>query len=219
MKKQILFICCAVIAYCLSACNTAPQQAPLKEKNLPKHVILIGFDGLSAHCLNNGADMPTFRKMMAEGASTLENRSIDPAEALWDEPWVAVLFIGFVITMMLRELMGRKSAPLAGLAVGGLAAFIMQSLFAGIVIALIVVVIAMCIPTAVLEAGARRTAKMYGTDRRYRGKRGGGDDGFGGFGGFGGGGFGGGGFGGGMGGGAGSGGGGDAAGGGASGGW
>ena len=70
----------------------------------------------------------------------------------WDEPWVAVLFIGFVITMMLRELMGRKSAPLAGLAVGGLAAFIMQSLFAGIVIALIVVVIAMCIPTAVLEA-------------------------------------------------------------------
>ena len=54
MKKQILFICCAVIAYCLSACNTAPQQVPLKEKNLPKHVILIGFDGLSAHCLNNG---------------------------------------------------------------------------------------------------------------------------------------------------------------------
>ena len=66
----------ATIRY--GACNTAPQQAPLKEKNLPKHVILIGFDGLSAHCLNNGADMPTFRKMMAEGASTLENRSILP---------------------------------------------------------------------------------------------------------------------------------------------
>lgn len=160
------------------------------------------------------AKLPAPQKKRSEA-----NILYDPAEALWDEPWVAVLFIGFVITMMLRELMGRKSAPLAGLAVGGLAAFIMQSLFAGIVIALIVVVIAMCIPTAVLEAGARRTAKMYGTDRRYRGKRGGGDDGFGGFGGFGGGGFGGGGFGGGMGGGAGSGGGGDAAGGGASGGW
>ena len=86
MKKQILFICCAVIAYCLSACNTAPQQAPLKEKNLPKHVILIGFDGLSAHCLNNGADMPTFRKMMAEGAPPLHQirrlhvrESFDPA--------------------------------------------------------------------------------------------------------------------------------------------
>lgn len=160
------------------------------------------------------AKLPAPQKKRAEA-----NILYDPAEALWDEPWVAVLFIGFVITMMLRELMGRKSAPLAGLAVGGLAAFIMQSLFAGIVIALVVVVIAMCIPTAVLEAGARRTAKMYGTDRRYRGKRRGGDDGFGGFGGFGGGGFGGGGFGGGMGGGAGSGGGGDAAGGGASGGW
>ena len=126
------------------------------------------------------AKLPAPQKKRSEA-----NILYDPAEALWDEPWVAVLFIGFVITMMLRELMGRKSAPLAGLAVGGLAAFIMQSLFAGIVIALIVVVIAMCIPTAVLEAGARRTAKMYGTDRRYRGKRGGGDDGFGGFGGFG----------------------------------
>lgn len=91
MKKQILFICCAVIAYCLSACNTAPQQVPLKEKNLPKHVILIGFDGLSAHCLNNGADMPTFRKMMAEGASTLENRSILPSSSACN--W-ASMFMG-----------------------------------------------------------------------------------------------------------------------------
>ena len=67
MKKQILFICCAVIAYCLSACNTAPQQVPLKEKNLPKHVILIGFDGLSAHCLNNGADMFFFCLLLLVG--------------------------------------------------------------------------------------------------------------------------------------------------------
>lgn len=157
-----------------------------------------------------------------ERKKTQANILYDPDEALWDQPWIAVIFIGFVITMMLRELMGRKSAPLSGLAVGGLAAFIMQSITAGIVIALIVVVLAMCIPTSVLEAGAKRTAKMYGQDRRYRGRGRGGDGGFGGFGGFGGGGFGGG-FGdggmGGMGGGAGSGGGGDAAGGGASGGW
>lgn len=146
----------------------------------------------------------------------------DPDEALWDQPWVAVIFIGFVITMMLRELMGRKSAPIAGLAVGGLSAFIMQSLTAGIIIALAVVVIAMCIPSAVLEAGARRTARMYSQDRRYRSRNNGG--GIGGFGGFGSGGGFGGGFGdgggiGGMGGGAGSGGGGDSAGGGASGSW
>lgn len=159
-----------------------------------------------------------------ERKKTEPNILYDPDEALWDQPWIAVLFIGFVITMMLRELMGRKSAPLSGLAVGGLAAFIMQSITAGIVIALVVLVLAMCIPTSVLEAGAKRTANMYGRDRRYRGRGRGGDGGFGGFGGFGGGGFGGGGFGdgggfGGMGGGAGSGGGGDAAGGGASGGW
>ena len=36
MKKQILFICCAVIAYCLSACNTAPQQVPLKREESAK---------------------------------------------------------------------------------------------------------------------------------------------------------------------------------------
>ena len=91
MKKQILFICCAVIACCLGACIQTPQEAPQKEKNLPKHVILIGFDGLSAHCLNNGADMPTFRKMMAEGASTLENRSILPSSSACN--W-ASMFMG-----------------------------------------------------------------------------------------------------------------------------
>ena len=91
MKKQILFICCVVIACCLGACIQTPQEAPQKEKNLPKHVILIGFDGLSAHCLNNGADMPTFRKMMAEGASTLENRSILPSSSACN--W-ASMFMG-----------------------------------------------------------------------------------------------------------------------------
>ena len=55
------------------------------------------------------AKLPAPQKKRSEA-----NILYDPAEALWDEPWVAVLFIGFVITMMLRELMGRKSAPLAG---------------------------------------------------------------------------------------------------------
>lgn len=91
MKKRILFICCAVVACCLGACIQPPQEAPQKEKNLPKHVILIGFDGLSAHCLNNGADMPTFRKMMAGGASTLENRSILPSSSACN--W-ASMFMG-----------------------------------------------------------------------------------------------------------------------------
>lgn len=91
MKKQFLFIGCAIAACCLSACNSTTQQAPQKVKNLPQHVILIGFDGLSSHCLNNGADMPTFRRMMAEGASTLENRSILPSSSACN--W-ASMFMG-----------------------------------------------------------------------------------------------------------------------------
>ena len=43
------------------------------------------------------AKLPAPQKKRAEA-----NILYDPAEALWDEPWVAVLFIGFVITMMLR---------------------------------------------------------------------------------------------------------------------
>ncbi|MDR2970220.1 MAG: IgA Peptidase M64, partial [Tannerellaceae bacterium] len=39
-----------------------------KKKNLPEHVILIGFDGWSAHSLNTGADMPAVRELMAGGA-------------------------------------------------------------------------------------------------------------------------------------------------------
>lgn len=91
MKKGILFICCAIIACCLGVCVQISQEAPEEEKDLPKHVILVGFDGLSAYCLNNGADMPTFRKMMAEGASTLENRSILPSSSACN--W-ASMFMG-----------------------------------------------------------------------------------------------------------------------------
>lgn len=138
-------------------------------------------------------------------------------DPLWDQPWIAIMFIGFVATMMLRQLLGKKkAAPFAGLAVGAFGAFVMQSLVAGLIIAAIVVTACLLIPDEVLEAGEKRSRRIYRTRRRSRNQW----DNFGG-GGFGGmgGGFGGdGGFGG-MGGGAGSGGGGDSAGGGASGSW
>lgn len=153
----------------------------------------------------------------------VQEEDYDGDGPLWDQPWVAIIFIGFVASMMLRELLGKKSIPIAGIAIGGFGAFVMQSIVAGIIIAIIVMVLNLIIPTKVLEAGARRTERMYRTDRRYQNirRRGGFGGGFGdgGFGGFGGGGGIGGGIGGGMGGGAGSGGGGDSAGGGASGGW
>jgi predicted AlkP superfamily pyrophosphatase or phosphodiesterase len=39
-------------------------------KNPPKHVILIGFDGMSANSLKNGVAMPNYRSMMKRGSHT-----------------------------------------------------------------------------------------------------------------------------------------------------
>lgn len=85
MNKFILHI---FILFMLSggftACNNATtqtQQPVEQEKNLPKHVILVGFDGFSAYSLNNGADMPMLRKLMADGAYTVENRSVLPSSS------------------------------------------------------------------------------------------------------------------------------------------
>lgn len=172
--------------------------------------------------INQGLDL-IFKQIQGEGLPPPEAKTERTGlemngEPLWDEPWVAIIFIGFVMTMMLRQLLGKKSAPLAGVLVGALGAFIMQSIIAGVIIGALVMFASLLVPTEVLEAGARRTARM--NNRRNR--RFGSDSGFGGFGGFGagfGGGFGGGGFGGSSDSGPSSGGGGDAAGGGASGGW
>ncbi len=166
-----------------------------------------GLDRIFDHIRMEGLPPPG-----SEGKVSSKHRA-HSSESLLDEPWAAIFFIGLVFTMMLRQILGRKSAPLAGICVGGLAWYVFQSVVAGIVIALLVVAIGMLIPTSVLKAGARRTAHMY-RDRRYHGGFGGGFGGFGG--GFGdGSGVGGGG----VGGGSGSGGGGSAGGGGASGSW
>lgn len=91
-------------------------------------------------------------------------------QALWDQPWVAIIFIGWVATMMLRQLLGRKrAAPIAGLVVGSFGTFVMQSVVAGIIIAVIAVSACMLIPDRVLEAGTKRTQRMYRTRRRRRG--------------------------------------------------
>ena len=51
--------------------NSNPQM-----KNPPKHVILIGFDGMSANSLKNGVAMPNYRSMMKRGSYTLKTRSV-----------------------------------------------------------------------------------------------------------------------------------------------
>lgn len=80
MKKLLLGGVVACMAACLVACGNAESTTTVK-KQLPKHVVLVGFDGWSAHCMNNGADMPTVRKLMAEGTYTLENRSVLPSSS------------------------------------------------------------------------------------------------------------------------------------------
>ncbi|MDH6533857.1 alkaline phosphatase [Parabacteroides sp. 52] len=81
MKKTFLLAVYALLIGCLAACSTTPSQTPEKKKNLPKHVILVGFDGWSSHSLNNGADMPTVRQLMAEGSSDLKSRSVLPSSS------------------------------------------------------------------------------------------------------------------------------------------
>lgn len=81
MKKHIFYLWSLLaILGCFTACSNATNQEFTK-KNLPKHVIMIGFDGFSAYSLNNGAEMPTLRKLMAEGSFTVQNRSVLPSSS------------------------------------------------------------------------------------------------------------------------------------------
>lgn len=76
MKKFFpLFIASILCAICFM------QDLSAKRGKKDKAVIIIGFDGLSSYSINNGADMPTFRRLMAEGSSTLEVRSVLPSSS------------------------------------------------------------------------------------------------------------------------------------------
>lgn len=50
-------------------------------KNPPKHVILIGLDGMSANGIKNGVAMPNYRSMMKRGSYTLKTRSVLPSSS------------------------------------------------------------------------------------------------------------------------------------------
>lgn len=80
--KRILFLLSTLLAsLALYPHEGSAQSSTDKMPDSPKHVFLIGFDGLSSHSLRNGAEMPTFRKLMEEGAYTLENRSVLPSSS------------------------------------------------------------------------------------------------------------------------------------------
>lgn len=60
-------------------------------RGMPKHVIIVGFDGLSAKCIVEGANMPNLRQLMSEGSYTLKQRSVLPSSSACN--W-ASMFMG-----------------------------------------------------------------------------------------------------------------------------
>lgn len=81
MKRIFFAISVLLVSLTPLFCGASSRISENKMANPPKHVFLIGFDGLSARCLNNGAQMPAFRKIMEKGAYTLENRSVLPSSS------------------------------------------------------------------------------------------------------------------------------------------
>lgn len=83
MNKHFLFLGLAcLLSLSLFSCATERGCVGKKIKNGPKHVVLVGFDGLSAHAVKSDkAKMPVFKKLMEQGASTLETRSVLPSSS------------------------------------------------------------------------------------------------------------------------------------------
>ena len=97
MKKiSILFIFSLILGLFVSEVSAAGPR--LKQR--PKHVVLVAFDGLSAVAIRNHP-MPNFNRLMKEGASTLNNRSILPSSSA---PNWASMFTGvgrnFTVTLL-----------------------------------------------------------------------------------------------------------------------
>lgn len=81
MRKGSWLAVCALSICFLFACSLNRPQPSEQKKNLPEHVILIGFDGWSSYSMNHGADMPTVREIMTKGAVDLKSRSVLPSSS------------------------------------------------------------------------------------------------------------------------------------------
>lgn len=93
MKKYLL-LCGGIAALsCLVGCKSMPGESnpTVSAEWCPQHVIFVGFDGLCAQSIREGADVPTLRNLMSKGASTLESRTILPSSSACD--WASI-FMG-----------------------------------------------------------------------------------------------------------------------------
>lgn len=107
MKKIFLLSLSAFLCSILTGCvainvdlNKNEQNSELSQQytnkeskrrtksNLPKHLIFIGFDGMCAQSIREGATMPNLRKLMNEGSYSLESRTILPSSSACD--WASI---------------------------------------------------------------------------------------------------------------------------------
>jgi predicted AlkP superfamily pyrophosphatase or phosphodiesterase len=72
-------------------CEYAEASPEARARAAQTHLIFIGFDGLGGHYLPK-AEMPTVKRFMAEGASTLKARSVMPSNS-WPN-WSSMYFGG-----------------------------------------------------------------------------------------------------------------------------
>ena len=98
--KSIFKLCLMAVVLLASACSPNPSATEEMNNhqpaNAPKHVIVLGFDGLSASSINDGkalpdmAHMPNLRDLMANGSYTLQNRSVLPSSSAvnWASMWM-----------------------------------------------------------------------------------------------------------------------------------
>lgn len=77
MKKLLILIATTAL---FVGCQCAKTENYVV-KSPYKHVIIVGFDGLSGYAIDNGANMPTLRQLMSEGSYTTECRSILPSSS------------------------------------------------------------------------------------------------------------------------------------------
>lgn len=98
--KSIFKLCLMAVVLLANACSPNPSATEEMNNhqpaNAPKHVIVLGFDGLSASSINDGkalpdmAHMPNLRNLMANGSYTLQNRSVLPSSSAvnWASMWM-----------------------------------------------------------------------------------------------------------------------------------
>ena len=105
--KKLYLVVWSILSCVLLSCSGSENGKSLP--NPPKHIVLVGFDGLSSYSLNNGAEMPQFRSMMQDGCYTLENRSVLPSSSAVN--WASTCLLGFSTNMVYSRISTVVSEP------------------------------------------------------------------------------------------------------------